>query len=58
MFHHSPKNLDRTITFNSVTQKFTGRTSKIFFSADKIKKVFLEIISFSSTFWKITVGGL
>ena len=29
IFHHFPKNLDRTITFNRVTLKNTDRTSKI-----------------------------
>ena len=31
IFYHFPKNLDRTITFNSVTLKNTDRTSKIFY---------------------------
>ena len=67
IFRHFPKNLDRTITFNSVTLKKTQTEPQkyiIFFqlnkkyleSADKIKKIFFEII-LVSTFRKITVGG-
>ena len=32
IFHHFPKNLDRTITFNSVTLKNTQTEPQFFFS--------------------------
>ena len=72
MFYHFPKNLDRSITFYSVTLKNTQTESQkniIFFqrnkkyleSEDKIeenKNNFLEIkFYFFPTFQKITVGG-
>ena len=64
MFHYFPKNLDRIITFNSVTLKNrqTEPQKYIIFSTKQIifrvggEKKILEFF-FSSSFWKITVGG-
>ena len=69
IFHHFPKNLDRTITFKSVTLKNTQTECQkyiIFFQlneyylelVDKMKKIILEIkFYFFPTIRKITVGG-
>ena len=40
IFHHLLKNLDRTITFNSVTQKYTTELQKYISFVEK--KLYLE----------------
>ena len=62
MFHHFPKNLDRTITFNSVilknAQKYYFCQPNIYLeSADKIIFFFKLKFYFFPTLRKITVGG-